>query len=111
MRLVCGHIEVFAPEADMTQACVGYHGEGCNTSLLVHMEHSIVTEVDDIQLALVVEGNPIRTFEEVALGELGDCTVWRNMRDAVSAAVRDIDIIRIPGDSDSDGSVEASCGE
>src|SRR5438132_11274615 len=95
----------------MTQACVGYHGEGCNTSLLVHMEHSIVTEIDDIQLALVVESNPIRTFEEVALGELGDSTVRRNMRDAVSAAVRDIDIIRVPRDSASDRAVEASRGQ
>src|SRR5947208_119927 len=95
----------------MPQSLHGYGREWRDDSLRVDPQHLVVSVIDHAQTSFAIEGNAIRTLEEIALRKRRDGAGRRNLGDRVAAAVRDIDVAGLPVDRNPYGAAQAADDE
>jgi hypothetical protein len=83
-----------------------------DTSLaVVDFQHVIVRVVYHVQQARGVEGDTVRAFQQIALGESGGHAVAADSANGVTPAVGDVQIARRWVDRDTDRASQSARGE
>src|SRR5918994_1165668 len=106
VRLERSHVEAILAEADVPQPLVRDRRERRDAAVQVDLQHAVVAKIHRVEIALAVEGDAVRTLEQITRREGCDRAVRRNLRDGIAAAVGYEHFAGLAVDRNADGSAQ-----